>query len=152
MKLLNFLCFSKLLINLKYRLQTGMRGAFRKPQRFCCPREYWTTHHEHSLFWQVQGCCHRIPSPSQVQVPWSPKGILLVKEVKDAGYLYCFFRNRFTSPINGDSPSLSVESKQLKRMLSWNLMAQTSSIAQIMVRLLLGINGVRFSANNNFVA
>ena len=32
MKLLNFLCFSKLLINLKYRLQTGMRGAFRKPQ------------------------------------------------------------------------------------------------------------------------
>jgi ribosomal protein L16/L10AE len=32
MKLLNFSCFSKLLINLKYRLQTGMRGAFRKPQ------------------------------------------------------------------------------------------------------------------------
>ena len=32
MKLLNFSCFLKLLINLKYRLQTGMRGAFRKPQ------------------------------------------------------------------------------------------------------------------------
>jgi hypothetical protein len=36
----------------------------------------------------------------------------LVKEVKNANYLYCFFRNRFTSPRNGDSPSLSVESKQ----------------------------------------
>jgi ribosomal protein L16/L10AE len=32
MKLLNFSCFSKLLINLKYLLQTGMRGAFGKPQ------------------------------------------------------------------------------------------------------------------------
>ena len=32
MKLLNFSCFSKLLINLKYKLQTGMRGAFGKPQ------------------------------------------------------------------------------------------------------------------------
>jgi hypothetical protein len=56
------------------------------------------------------------------------------------------------SPRNGDSPSLSVESKQLKRMLNWNQMAQTSSTAKIMVLLLLGINGVRFSANNNFVA
>ena len=36
-------------------------------------------------------------------------------------------------------------------MLTWNLMKQTSSIAQIMI-FLLGINGVRFSANNNFVA
>jgi ribosomal protein L16/L10AE len=32
MKLLNFSCFLKLLINLKYRLQTGMRGAFGKLQ------------------------------------------------------------------------------------------------------------------------
>ncbi len=48
---------------------------------------------------------------------------------KECNYLYCFFRNRFTSPRNGDSPSLSVESKQSKRMLSWNLMAQTSSTA-----------------------
>ena len=31
-EIVEFSCFSKLLINLKYRLQTGMRGAFRKPQ------------------------------------------------------------------------------------------------------------------------
>jgi hypothetical protein len=37
-----------------------------------------------------------------------------VKEVKNANYLYCFFRNRFASPRNGDSPSLSVESKTMK--------------------------------------
>jgi hypothetical protein len=104
MKLWNFSCFSKLLINLKYRLQTGMRGCLWKAPRYCCPREYWTTHHEHSLFWQVQGCCHRIPSPSQV--PWTLKGILFVKGVKNVHYLYCFFQNRFTSPRNGDSLSL----------------------------------------------
>ena len=42
--------------------------------------------------------------------------------------------------------------KQWKGMLSWNLKAQTSSITQIMVLLLLCINGVRFSSDNSFVA
>ena len=87
MKLLNFSCFLKLLINLKYRLQTGMRGAFRKPQGTVARvniRQPIMSIRSSDKY----GCCHRIPSPSQVQVPWSPKGILFVKEVKNVNYFY----------------------------------------------------------------
>jgi hypothetical protein len=91
MKLLNFSCFSKLLINLKYRLQTGMRGAFRKPQGTVARVNIGQPIMSIRSSDKVQGCCHRIPSPSQAQVPWSPKGILLVKEVKNVITYIAFF-------------------------------------------------------------
>jgi hypothetical protein len=70
-----------LLINLKYWLQTGMRGAFRKPQGTVARVNIGQPIMSIRSSDKVQGCCHRIPSPSQVQVPWSPKGILFVKGV-----------------------------------------------------------------------
>jgi hypothetical protein len=68
-----------------------MRGAFRKPQGTVARVNIGQPIMSIRSSDKVQGCCHRIPSPSQAQVPWSPKGILLVKEVKNVITYIAFF-------------------------------------------------------------
>jgi hypothetical protein len=85
----------------------------------------------------------------EVQVPWSPKGILLVKEVKNVITYIAFFEI-----------DLRLQEMGIHQVWAWSLNNQRECSAgtwwrkrqvppQIMVLLPYG---VRFSANNNFVA
>ena len=118
-----------MLINLKYRLQAGLRGAFGKPLLVLLPA--WILDNPSWAFTFLTST--RLLSSNPFAEPSSSslvaKRYFVRERSKECKLLLFLFGNRFTSPRNGDSPSLSVESKQLKRMLSWNLMAQTSSTA-----------------------